>query len=79
MRIRTVIGIAIAGGTAAVAAGLGGAAALAAGADSTEPAGLILVENAPAVTQQDTGTGAAAQGDCPEKAGAAEAPAPETL
>lgn len=75
MRIRTVIGIAVAGGAAAVVAGIGGTA-LAAGPQPAEPATAVLVETTPAAADS-SGTGSAGQWDCPEKDGSGTtSPAP---
>ena len=76
MRIRTVIGIAVAGGAAAVAAGIGGTA-LAAGPQQAESAVPVFVSSSPAVPADGSGAGAAQGWDCPEKDGSgADASAP---
>jgi hypothetical protein len=72
MRIRTVIGIAVAGGAAAVVAGIGGTA-LAAGPQQAEPAVPVFVESSPAVRADDSATGSAQRWDCPEKDGSGTA------
>ena len=73
MRIRTVIGIAVAGGAAAVAAGIGGTA-LAAGPQQAEPAVPVFVSSSPAVPADGSDAGAAQGWDCPEKDGSGAAP-----
>ena len=82
MRTRTIVGLAVAGGAAAVAVGLGGSA-LAAGPERAEPAVQVTVDNGGAATPGsetgsgsattggDTGSGSATQWDCPEKDGSA--------
>jgi hypothetical protein len=67
MRIRTVIGIAVAGGAAAAVAGIGGTA-LAAGPGGTDPAVHVIMES-PAATPEGSEAGSAEQRDCPEKDG----------
>lgn len=63
MRIRTVIGIAVAGGAAAVVAGIGGTA-LAAEPQPAEPTVSVVVDGS------DRNAAGAGQGwDCPEKGG----------
>ena len=66
MRIRTVVGLAVAGGAAAGVAGIGGTA-LAAGPQQADPAVPVLVESSP-------GGSDAAPWDCPEKDGSGAAP-----
>ncbi|MCO8269055.1 hypothetical protein M1L60_00460 [Actinoplanes sp. TRM 88003] len=69
MRTRTVVGLAIAGGTAAVAMGFGGTA-LAAGPEQADPAVQVTVDNGRAATpDSDTGPAVATDRDCPEKDG----------
>jgi hypothetical protein len=71
MRTRTIIGLAVAGGAAAVAVGVGGTA-LAAGPERAEPAVQVTVDNGGAATPgAGTGSGSATQWDCPEKNGSA--------
>ena len=62
MRIRTVIGLAVAGGAAVVAAGLGGSALAAEPVESSVPA---VAEVSPAAPPAEGATGVAAQDDCP--------------
>ncbi|WP_249999036.1 hypothetical protein [Actinoplanes sp. M2I2] len=72
MRTRTIIGLAVAGGAAAVAVGFGGTALAAGSETGTHPAVQVTVDNGRAVTPgSDTGAGSATQWDCPEKDGSA--------
>ncbi|WP_250031365.1 hypothetical protein [Paractinoplanes maris] len=78
MRTRTIIGLAVAGGAAAVAVGVGGTA-LAAGPERAEPAVQVTVDNGQTTTPgggTDSGTGSATQWDCPEKDGAGPGASP---
>ena len=71
MRIRTVVGIAVAGGAAAVVAGIGGTA-LAAEPQPAEPTVSVFVEGS-----DRTAAGPGQGWDCPEKGGSGTAsPAP---
>ncbi|WP_433729189.1 hypothetical protein ACQP2Y_16800 [Actinoplanes sp. CA-051413] len=72
MRIRTVIGLTVAGGAAVVAAGLGGSALAAEPVESAVPA---VAEVSPAAPRGDGAAGVAAQDDCPWKGGESGAPA----
>jgi hypothetical protein len=73
MRIRTVIGIAVPGEAAAVAAGIGGTA-LAAGPQQAEPAVPVFVSSSPAVSADGSDAGAAQGWVCSEKDGFGAAP-----
>ncbi|GIE36118.1 hypothetical protein Ait01nite_091630 [Actinoplanes italicus] len=81
MRMRTVIGLAVAAGAAAVAAGVGGTALAAAQTETSVP---VVAEVSPAVPLGDGGTASTSEWDCPEKSGssgsaAADEPAAATL
>ena len=69
MRIRTVIGLTVAGGAAVVAAGLGGSALAAEPVESPVPAVAEVSPAAPPADGAAGAAGAAAPDDCPWKDG----------